>query len=107
MQVSALGFRFRLEAAALDEGVVLLVGPVQGVVVGDRPGAREYGQFGVAQEALDAVRLQARQSGFDSRELHVAGSGFDWDAHTLTAKGCETAKPLLRETYRAGWSDTV
>ncbi len=36
-----------------------------------------------------------------------AGSGFDWDARTLTAKGCETAKPLLRETYRAGWSDTV
>lgn len=32
----------------------------------------------LVQEALDAVRLQARQSGFDSRELHVAGSGFDW-----------------------------
>jgi hypothetical protein len=36
-----------------------------------------------------------------------AGSGFDWDARTLTAKGCDTAAPLLRETYRSGWSDTV
>ena len=29
-------------------------------------------------EALDAIRASARQQGFGARELHVAGSGFDW-----------------------------
>jgi len=33
--------------------------------------------------------------------------GFDWDARTQTPKGCEAALPLLRETYRSGWSDTA
>jgi len=32
----------------------------------------------LVQEALDAVRAEARQCGFASRELYVAGSGFDW-----------------------------
>jgi DNA polymerase III subunit delta len=33
----------------------------------------------LVQEVLDAIRQKARQGGFDSRELHVATSGFDWD----------------------------
>lgn len=32
----------------------------------------------LVHEALDALRARARESGFGSRELHVAGSGFDW-----------------------------
>lgn len=33
----------------------------------------------LVQEALDALRAAARQDGFESRELHVATTGFDWD----------------------------
>lgn len=33
----------------------------------------------LVQEAMDAVRLRARNEGFGSRELHVAGTGFDWN----------------------------
>jgi DNA polymerase-3 subunit delta len=33
----------------------------------------------LVQEALDAIRARARNDGFDSRELHVAGTGFDWN----------------------------
>ena len=29
-------------------------------------------------EALDAIRETARERGFDSRELHIATTGFDW-----------------------------
>jgi len=32
----------------------------------------------LVQEALDALRARARDTGFTSRELHVAGTGFDW-----------------------------
>ena len=32
----------------------------------------------LVQEALDAIRGRARQAGFDSRDLYVAASGFDW-----------------------------
>ena len=32
----------------------------------------------LVQESLDAIRQKARESGFDSRDLHVATSGFDW-----------------------------
>lgn len=32
----------------------------------------------LVQEALDALRARARDAGFGSRELHVAGAGFDW-----------------------------
>jgi DNA polymerase-3 subunit delta len=32
----------------------------------------------LVQEALDAIRAGARQQGFSARELHVAGTGFDW-----------------------------
>lgn len=32
----------------------------------------------LAQEALDAIRAAARRHGFGAREVHVAGSGFDW-----------------------------
>jgi DNA polymerase-3 subunit delta len=32
----------------------------------------------LAQEALDAIRAAARQQGFDSRELFVQTTGFDW-----------------------------
>jgi DNA polymerase-3 subunit delta len=33
----------------------------------------------LVQEALDAIRARARRDGFGSRELHVAGTGFDWN----------------------------
>ena len=36
-------------------------------------------------EALDAIRMAARERGFTSRDLHVASPGFDWNA--LTASG--------------------
>jgi DNA polymerase-3 subunit delta len=32
----------------------------------------------LAQEALDAIRAEARQRGFAAREVHVATAGFDW-----------------------------
>ncbi len=32
----------------------------------------------LVQEALDVIRTGARQQGFSERELHVAGTGFDW-----------------------------
>jgi DNA polymerase-3 subunit delta len=32
----------------------------------------------LAQEALDAIRAEARRQGFDSRELFVQATGFDW-----------------------------
>ena len=32
----------------------------------------------LVQEALDAIRRAARENGFDSRDLHVQGQGFDW-----------------------------
>lgn len=35
-------------------------------------------------EALDAVRESARARGFTSRELHVATTGFDWNALTAS-----------------------
>lgn len=40
-------------------------------------------EFLLVDEALDAIREKARASGFTSRELHVATTGFDW--HALTA----------------------
>ena len=33
----------------------------------------------LVQEALDAIRARARRDGYGSRELHVAGTGFDWN----------------------------
>ena len=33
----------------------------------------------LVQEATDAIRQKARESGMDSRELHVAEARFDWD----------------------------
>ena len=32
----------------------------------------------LVQEALDAIRHKARSDGFESRDLHVATTGFDW-----------------------------
>ena len=32
----------------------------------------------LVQEALDAIRQKARSDGFESRDLHVATTGFDW-----------------------------
>jgi DNA polymerase-3 subunit delta len=32
----------------------------------------------LVQEALDAIRAEARRQGFTSRDLHVATTGFDW-----------------------------
>lgn len=34
----------------------------------------------LVQEAIDAIRRSARQSGFESRDLHVQMQGFDWQA---------------------------
>ncbi len=34
----------------------------------------------LVDEALDAIRTAARERGFTSRELHVATTGFDWNA---------------------------
>ncbi|MCH7830772.1 MAG: DNA polymerase III subunit delta [Proteobacteria bacterium] len=34
----------------------------------------------LVDEALDAIRKAARERGFTSRELHVTGVGFDWNA---------------------------
>lgn len=39
----------------------------------------------LVQEALDAIRLRAREEGFVSRDLYVAGAGFDWN--DLSAAG--------------------
>jgi DNA polymerase-3 subunit delta len=33
----------------------------------------------LVQEATDAIRQKARESGMDSRELHIAEARFDWD----------------------------
>jgi len=40
----------------------------------------------LVSEALDAIRESARERAFASRELHVATTGFDWNA--LTASSC-------------------
>ena len=37
-------------------------------------------EFLLVDEASDAIRGQARERGFTSRELHVATTGFDWNA---------------------------
>lgn len=39
----------------------------------------------LAQEALDAIRRSARERGFASREVHVAGPGFDWQELSAAA----------------------
>lgn len=39
----------------------------------------------LVQEALDAIRQKARLAGFESRELHVATTGFDWDELVASA----------------------
>ncbi len=36
-------------------------------------------------EALDAIRSKARESGFEDREVFVAGQGFDWDSIRASA----------------------
>ncbi len=41
----------------------------------------------LVSESLDAIRAAARQQGFDSRELHVQLTGFDWGA--LASAGAE------------------
>lgn len=38
----------------------------------------------LVDEALDAIREKARERGFTSRELHVATTGFDWNALTAS-----------------------
>jgi DNA polymerase-3 subunit delta len=39
----------------------------------------------LVQEALDEIRNAARQQGFESRDLHVQLTGFDWNALTNAA----------------------
>jgi DNA polymerase-3 subunit delta len=39
----------------------------------------------LVQEALDAIRAAARDKGFDTRDLHIAARGFDWN--DLSASG--------------------
>ena len=41
-------------------------------------------EFLLVDEALDAIREQARERGFLSRESHVATTGFDWNALTAS-----------------------
>jgi len=41
-------------------------------------------EFLLVDEALDAIREQARKRGFLSRELHVATTGFDWNGLTAS-----------------------
>jgi len=41
-------------------------------------------EFLLVDEAQDAIREQARERGFTSRELHVATTGFDWNALTAS-----------------------
>jgi DNA polymerase-3 subunit delta len=41
-------------------------------------------EFLLVDEALGAIREQARKRGFLSRELHVATTGFDWNALTAS-----------------------
>ena len=41
-------------------------------------------EFLLVDEALDAIRESARGRGFLSRELHVATTGFDWNALTAS-----------------------
>ncbi|MCH9694396.1 MAG: DNA polymerase III subunit delta [Gammaproteobacteria bacterium] len=38
----------------------------------------------LVDEALDSIREKARERGFTSRELHVATTGFDWNALTAS-----------------------
>ncbi|MEL7185232.1 MAG: DNA polymerase III subunit delta [Pseudomonadota bacterium] len=38
----------------------------------------------LVDEALDSIRAAAREKGFTSRELHVATTGFDWNALTAS-----------------------
>ena len=38
----------------------------------------------LVDEALDAIRAAARDHGFTSRELHIATTGFDWNALTAS-----------------------
>jgi len=38
----------------------------------------------LVDEALDTIREKARERGFTSRELHVATTGFDWNALTAS-----------------------
>jgi len=42
-------------------------------------------EFLLVDEALDAIRAASRDRGFTSRELHVATTGFDWNALTASA----------------------
>jgi len=39
----------------------------------------------LVQEALDAIRQKARNDGFESRDLHVATTGFDWQELNASA----------------------
>lgn len=39
----------------------------------------------LVQEALDSLRAAARRRGFGAREVHVAGTGFDWGELTAAA----------------------
>ena len=41
-------------------------------------------EFLLVDEALDAIRESARGRGFISRELHIATTGFDWNALTAS-----------------------
>ena len=41
-------------------------------------------EFLLVDESLDAIRAAARERGFTSRELHVATTGFDWNALTAS-----------------------
>ncbi|MCJ7592089.1 MAG: DNA polymerase III subunit delta [Woeseiaceae bacterium] len=41
-------------------------------------------EFLLVDEALDTIRSAARKSGFTSRELHVATTGFDWNGLTAS-----------------------
>jgi DNA polymerase-3 subunit delta len=40
----------------------------------------------LAQEALDAIRAEARQLGFGAREVHVVTAGFDWGEVATAAR---------------------
>mgnify|MGYP003634096578 CR=1 FL=1 len=61
----------KIQANQLSSHLLKSIAPCY-LVTGDEPL--------LVDEALDAIRAAARTRGFNSRELHVATAGFDWNA---------------------------
>jgi DNA polymerase III subunit delta len=62
--------RVKIPAAQLSSALAKSLLPCY-LVTGDEPL--------LAQEALDAIRAEAKRRGFGAREVHVVATGFDWN----------------------------